>query len=171
MSRFLPQKLPSSRVMNGSGLLACIAAILFAVLYLQHTLNILPCPLCVVDRVIVIGMAVIFLVAMLHNPSRLGQRLYGFSNLIISVTGIAVTSRHVWLQHLPPDKVLECGPGFSYTQDVSPLTKILKMVLEGSSECTEIQWRFLGLSLPEQTLILFVVLTGIILVQILRSSD
>lgn len=163
--------LPGSRPLNGLGLLVCVASLLFAIFYLERTLYLDPCPLCIIDRVILTCMGVVFLIAMLHNPSRLGQRIYGIVNLMVVVTGIAVAGRHVWLQHLPADEVPECGAGLSYMLENFPLHKTLQKVLQGSGECAEIQWEFLSLSIPEQTLILFVVLASIILVQIIRRSD
>ena len=164
-------KLPNSRLVNGLGLLVCVSSLLFAIFYLERTLYLDPCPLCIIDRVILICMGVVFLIAMLHNPSRLGQRIYGILNLLVTGTGIAVAGRHVWLQHLPADKVPECGAGLYYMLENFPLHKTLQKVLQGSGECAEIQWTLLGLSIPEQTLILFVVLAGLPLVQILRRSD
>ena len=164
-------KLPNSRLVNGLGLLVCGSSLLFAIFYLERTLYLDPCPLCIIDRVILICMGVVFLIAMLHNPSRLGQRFYGITNLLVAGTGIAVAGRHVWLQHLPADKVPECGAGLYYMLENFPLHKTLQKVLQGSGECAEIQWTLLGLSIPEQTLILFVVLAGLILVQIFRRSD
>jgi disulfide bond formation protein DsbB len=162
--------LPNSRLVNGVGFLICVASLLFAIFYLERTLFLDPCPLCIIDRVILTCMAVVFLIAMLHNPSRLGQRIYGIVNLMVVVTGIAVAGRHVWLQHLPADEVPECGAGLSYMLENFPLHKTLQKVLQGSGECAEIQWEFLSLSIPEQTLILFVMLASIILVQTLRRS-
>jgi len=164
-------KLPSSRLLNGLGLLVCVASLLFAIFYLERTLFLDPCPLCRIDRVILTCMGVVFLIVMLHNPLRLGQRIYGIVNLMVVVTGIAVAGRHVWLQHLPAHEVPECGAGLSYMLENFPLHKTLQKVLQGSGECAEIQWAFLSLSIPEQTLILFVVLASIILVQIIRRSD
>ena len=168
---YLIKKLPSSRLLNGLGLLICIASLLFAVIYLEHTLYLDPCPLCIIDRVLLIAVGLMFIIALLHNPSRLGQRIYALTNLVLVGSGIAVAARHVWLQHLPAHEVPECGAGLSYMLETFPLHQTLKMVLQGSGECADIQWTFLGLSIPEQTLMLFVGLVGLLLIQILRSSD
>lgn len=159
---------PSYRVANFFGFLLCIAALLFAVLFLQGRLGLEPCPLCVVDRLIVISLGLVFLVAALHDPGRLGQRIYAVLTLLIGAAGIAVAARHIWLQHLPPDSVPECGPGLEYMLDVFGLSETLKMVLTGSGECAEVQWRLLGFSIPEQTLLLFVVFSLLALWQLLR---
>ncbi|WP_350582978.1 disulfide bond formation protein B, partial [Pseudomonas sp. HY2-MNA-CIBAN-0224] len=70
----------------------------------------------------------------------------------------AVAARHVWLQHLPADQVPSCGPGLDYWLDTLPMKQVLNEVFAGSGECAEIAWRFMGLSIPEQSLILFSIL-------------
>ena len=42
-------------------------------LYAQHGLGLEPCPLCIFQRVGVIALGVVFLVAALHNPEALGR--------------------------------------------------------------------------------------------------
>ena len=162
--------LPNSRVVNGTGFLVCIAAIAFAVFYLQGVLNLDPCPLCIIDRVLIISMGLVFLLATLHNPARLGQRIYSSLNLILISVAIAVAGRHVWLQHLPEDLVPACGADLSYMLENFPLQDTLRSVLQGSGECADIQWTFLGLSIPEQTLILFVALGALVLLQMFRNK-
>ena len=66
----MKKQLPGSRVVNGLGAMINVAAMLFAVLFLEKTLYLEPCPLCIIDRLIVAGMALIFLLAVLHNPAR-----------------------------------------------------------------------------------------------------
>ena len=55
---------------------AVCAGLMGWALWLQYGLQLEPCPLCVVQRVIVIAMGVIFLVAGLHNPGRIGAAVY-----------------------------------------------------------------------------------------------
>jgi len=69
--------------------------------------------------------------------------------------GLAIAGRQVWLQSLPPDLVPECGPGLEYMFQAFPLTEALSMVLRGSGECAEVQWVFLGLTIPGWNLVVF----------------
>jgi disulfide bond formation protein DsbB len=39
--------------------------------------------------------------------------------------------------------------------EVFPFGQALKMILSGSGECAKIQWQFIGLSIPEWSLICF----------------
>jgi len=129
-------------------------------LYFQHVKGLEPCPLCIIQRVIVIALGVVMLVAAVHNPARIGRRLYGALIVLIAAAGVGVAGRHVWLQSLPPDQVPECGPGLEYLLNTFPLVETLEMVFKGSGECAEVLWTFLGLSIPGWTLVMFTAMMG-----------
>ena len=148
--------IPNKRVLNLAGFMVCTGMMAYA-LYAQHQLDLDPCPLCILQRIAVIGMGIFFLLLAVHNPRpgwarRIYLGLFGLSML----GGIVVAGRHVWLQHLPPDKVPTCGPGLGYLLDTFPLGDALKKVFTGSGECATVDWLFLGLSMPEWLLIAIV---------------
>lgn len=137
------------------GLLAS-AALLGAALYLQYVQGLEPCPLCIIQRVLMATLAVILLVALIHDPRRSrGRRVYGGLVALVAGAGVAVSGRHVWLQSLPADRVPECGPGLEFMLQNFPLQQVVDMVLRGSGECAETVWTFLGLSIPGWTMIAF----------------
>ncbi len=136
------------------GFLACAGLIAFA-LYLQHKLGEDPCALCIFQRVAVIALGVVFLLGALHNPGVRGNRIYASLGLITTLAGGGIAARHVWLQHLPQDQVPECGPGLSYLMETQPWLQVFQNVLQGSGECAEVGWTFLRLSIPEWTLLCF----------------
>ena len=135
------------------GFLACSAAMAVALVF-QHVLGLEPCPLCIFQRITVIALGVIFLSAALHNPGSLGRRLYGLLLTLVSLTGIGIAGRHLWLQYMPHEG-LSCGPGLQYMLDAMPLQEVLSSVLQGSGDCGEILWSFLGLSIPGWTMVGF----------------
>lgn len=127
-------------------------------LYAEHVLLLTPCPLCVFQRMAVISLGIIFLVAALHNPAGRGRTVYTLLLLAAAGAGIGVAGRHVWLQSLPADEVPACGPGFDYIIDAFPLADALKMIFSGSGECASIDWQFVGLSMPAWVLIALTVI-------------
>jgi len=137
--------------------LACCAGLLGFGLYLQHGLNLEPCPLCILQRVAFMAIGVTALLAALFNPGGVGRKLFGLLIVLFSATGAAVAGRNLWLQSLPPDKVPECGPGLDYMLETFPLAKALPMVLQGSGECAKVEWTMLGLSIPAWALGWFMV--------------
>lgn len=162
-------KLPGYRLTNLVGLAGCVMATAFA-LYLQYGVGLEPCPLCILQRVAVFAAMGVLVVAIVHDPGRTGQRVYGAIGMLASLFGLGVAGRHVWLQHLPADQVPACGPGLNYMLDVFPLRDALSMVLRGSGECAEVDWAFLGFSLAELTAFVFVGLIAFFLFQILRRA-
>ena len=163
---------PSQRVLFAAGFLLC-TALMGVALYLQHALRLEPCPLCVFQRIFVIALGLVMLVAAIHDPAGAGRRVYGALVAILGLMGVGVAGRHVWLQHLPADQVPECGPGLEYMLDAFPLTETLSLVFKGSGECAEVQWTLLWLSIPEWTLLIFLGLTvfGIYLLVTRRPGD
>lgn len=143
----------------------CVALLTFG-LYLEHFQGLDACPLCIFQRIIYILIALVSLVGFFHNPKDLSKIIYKSLIAALAVTGALIASRQVWLQHLPPELVPECGPGLDYMLNVFPFTDTIKMVLTGSGECAEVKWRFIGLSIAEWSLIMF---AGITIVTILSA--
>ena len=140
-----------------AGFLACAGLLAFS-LYLQYYEYQEPCPLCVLQRVTFIALLMVFLIGAVHGPRRGGATVYSTLLAIISMTGAGIAIRHVWLQHLPKDKVPECGPGLNYMLNKFPLFDALAKVFRGSGECAEVGWTFLGLSIAGWSLVWFVLL-------------
>src|ERR1700675_3855094 len=147
--------LPPRRIGYVLGFFVCVGLMGYA-LYLQYVLQLEPCPLCVFQRLCVIGMGLVFLVAIFHNPGRGGATVYALMQLVIGGAGAALAARQVWLQSLPKDQVPACGMSLNYMLDTLPFTDALSKVLEGSGECAEKGWEFLHLSIAGWTLVFFV---------------
>ena len=123
--------------------------------YLQYFQGQDPCPLCHVQRAFYYAVGIVFLVATLHAPRRVGHVLYALLGLVFALGGFGVAARHVWLQHLPPDKVPACGPDLFFMLENFPFGRLLEKLFTGSGQCAEVKWRFLTLSIPEWSLVWF----------------
>lgn len=145
---------------------AVVCSVLIGVaLYFEYVMRLEPCPLCMVQRVLVVLLALVMAAAAFRNPRGWGMRACGAMIALLGLAGAAVAGRHVYLQGLPPDQVPECGPGLGYILDAFPLGEAIGLILKGSGECAEVQWAFLGLTIPGWTLVVFVgfSLAGILL--------
>ena len=149
----------------------CCATLLGFAYYNQYVDYLDPCPLCIFQRVVFFFMGVIALIAAIHNPARMGQRVYGWLLVAGSVIGASIAGRHIWLQSLPPDEVPECGPGLNYMLDNFPLTEVFSTVLRGSGSCAEVLWEFLGMSMPMWTFAWYVALGLLTLWMIYRPLN
>ena len=134
-----------------TGLEACIGVVI----------GLEPCPLCIVQRILLLAVGVAFLAAALHRPAgRLGAGVYGGVIAFIAAIGVAVAGRHVWLQHLPPEKRPACGPALDYLLSAFGPVEGLSRVLRGSGECGAVDWTLLSFSIPEWTLAAFMALAA-----------
>jgi disulfide bond formation protein DsbB len=147
---------------------ACAGMVSYA-LYVQHFDFIDPCPLCVLQRIAYMWIGAVSLLAAIHSPGVTGRWIYGAGVILGGAAGLAIAGRHLWLQSLPADQVPDCGMGLNYMLDTMPFTAVLKEVFYGSGECAEVDWTFLGLSMPGWTFLWYLVFTvGTIIV--LRKS-
>ena len=147
----------SNRWLYLSGALLAGGLMGFA-LFLQYVEHQDPCPLCMVQRVIFIALLVVFAIAALHGPKCLGERIYAALIVLLSLIGVGVAARHIWIQHLPKDQVPACGPGLDYMLETMPMSHVLKELMHGSGECAEKGWTFLTLGIPQWSLLCYIAL-------------
>lgn len=168
------QRLTTYRYLQLFLVFMSILGMSFALLFLQRYMGFTPCPLCIFQRIGLMVMGGFALIAALWHPkSNLIKLGLWLGSLLGIVWATGVAARHVWLQHLPADQVPSCGPGLDYWLDTLPMQQVLNEVLAGSGECASVEWRFLGMSIPEQSLIFFSVLLlvhGLLLWRILRPQ-
>lgn len=125
-------------------------------LFIQTQNNLEPCPLCISQRIVFMSLGLIFLLAAIHNPPALWRKVYGALLVLTALGGAGVAIRHWWLQAHRESMVADCGVGFDYMFDNFPLQKALTLVFRGTGDCAAIDWTFLGLTLPQLSLIAFV---------------
>ncbi len=158
------------RILNLSIVGIVIASMLFALYYLEAVLFLEPCPLCMVDRAILIIIGAVCFIAFVHNPKIIMRWVYTSVTMLFGLMGVGVAARHIWLQGLPPDQVPECGPDLGYMLDVFPLGDVMKRIFTGSGQCAEVSLTFLGMTIPQQTLLLFIALLVLIIVAHMKSE-
>src|SRR4029079_18710998 len=148
-----------------------IAALLGMAAYLEVYEGINPCPLCILQRIVLIALGVIFFFGMVLRINKIGYFLFGVLGLIVSLGGILLSGRQVWLQNVPQNGLGECGVSLQYMFKIFPFTEALKHVWRGGTECSQRDWEFLHLSLAEWSLICFVIFFILVIVQLKRAID
>jgi protein dithiol:quinone oxidoreductase len=144
--------LATVRGANAAGFLVCCALIGYA-LYAQYVLGLDPCPLCIFQRVALIGLGLMFLVAAVFSAGPVLRRFLAVLIGLVALAGGGVAGRQLWLQALPPERVPACGPGLDFMLEAFPVGEVLTTVLSGSGECAKVDWTLLGLSMPGWVLI------------------
>lgn len=146
------------RLVNVGVVVFCLGLLGYG-LFLQHYRGLEPCPLCVFQRIAIIGLAVAFALAVpVADGWRAMRRVVAVLIGLVAVAGSGVAIRHLYIQSLPPGEVPVCGATLDYMWDVFPAMDVLRKVLTGSGECAKIDWTFLGLAMPAWVLIWLVVL-------------
>ena len=161
--------IPNIRQTNILIFFGCVGLILTA-LVMQYFFEMNPCPLCITQRVFIIIVGLLALIAAIHNPASLGRRIYALLSIISCAIGGSVSLRHIWLQNLPDDLVPACGPSLSYMFESFPISQAINLLLQGDGNCADVVFSFLGLSIPGWTAVAYVYLIGFCLWQLLRRE-
>jgi protein dithiol:quinone oxidoreductase len=139
----------------------CLGLVAVA-LYLQHVQNLLPCPLCVIQRYMFLAIALCCLVGAFGDKPKLGAGL----GLLGAIGGLGFVGKHLWvLAH----------PGFSCGIDPmeTALNKIptavyLPWLFRADGLCEDARDTLLGLSIPQWSALWFVLLAGALVYLLVR---
>jgi protein dithiol:quinone oxidoreductase len=159
------------RKINLLCLILC-CALLGAAFYLQFIRGLEPCPLCVIQRLAVLGLFFAFFFGSLYTHTHpLSLRLHSGSIIFITAIGMVAALRQIWLQNLPADQLpASCGPDLSYILQNFPMLRALELIFEGTGECAKVNWEFLDLTIPEWTLIFFLLFAGVGIFQLFKNK-
>lgn len=164
-------KLLQYRLLNLWIFLFCVTLLGIAY-YMEHVMFLEPCPLCITQRIFFFLAGLTAFIAFLANPRAGGRRVFSFTSAVFAFAGAAFATRQLWLQTLPPDKVPACGPSLGYMLEVFPFKDVLLTMLSGDGNCAEKGWvdPVLALSIPQWSLIGFILLAALCIWQGLRKA-
>jgi disulfide bond formation protein DsbB len=131
---------------NALGFLSCAAMMGFA-LYQQYGLGHEPCHLCILQRISVIALGVLFLGAALHRPRRTGARVYAALLVLCALGGLLAAGRNVWVQMQPEGSIPACGAPLNVLLQMLPLREALMKVFWSGGDCQAIVFSLFGVSL------------------------
>ena len=145
---------------------ACIAMLAFG-LYLQHVVGLEPCPMCIVQRYVLVLVAL--LAAATAFAARKAVWLTGaFALATASAAGAFVAARQSYLQLYPPE-IASCGRDLYGMIETFPLKRAIPMIFKGSGDCTKIDWTFLGLSIANWSFLCFSAIALVAILMMFRS--
>ena len=143
------------------------ALTLGASFYLEFGASLRPCFLCQIQRIFLAVFTLINLVGTLHNSKRGAAYFYGLASIGSAVLGALTAVRQVLLQNAAPDQAADCWPSLHSMIDNLSLWQALQSSFRGTVDCVEINWTLFDLSLPEWSLLFFV---GMLILGILQFS-
>ncbi|WEK30870.1 MAG: disulfide bond formation protein B [Candidatus Pseudomonas phytovorans] len=137
---------------------SCLAALAVLVVsfHLENILGLVPCPLCVSQRLLLAAYALLSLAAVVQAPGAQGIRHYARATLGCSLAGALLAARHVWVQGgggAIPVCPLPIGRVFEQSW-----SEAARQFLLGGPQCSSLTWSFLDLTLPEWSLLAFLLL-------------
>lgn len=139
--------------------------ILAATFRLEVTLGLAPCSLCYSQRLMLGLYGLVCLSAVIHAPGHTGWRGYTWLALACAAGGATQAARHVWLQgaSLQVDACAQPVAGlFEYSW-----SHTFKVLVLGGPDCGSLAWSFLDLTLPEWSLLAFLLLAALPLSRLL----
>jgi protein dithiol:quinone oxidoreductase len=134
-------------------LLVCAGLLSFG-MYLQHVVGLVPCPMCIVQRYVMVLMGLVALLGVIL-PSRNVCLPVGGGLVLLAGGGAYVAARQSWLQWYPPE-FATCGRDFYGMIETFPLQRAIPMIFKGSGDCTKVDWAFLGGSIANWSFVAFV---------------
>lgn len=132
----------------------CCAALLAFAFYLQHSLDLEPCPMCILQRISLMGVGIAALIGSLWGH-KIWLGLWGLLAWGISGFGGFVAARQSFLQWYPPE-FATCGRDFyGVLESNFPLREKIPMFFKGTADCSMVDWTMLGLSIANWSFIAF----------------
>ncbi|KTD14685.1 disulfide bond formation protein DsbB [Legionella gratiana] len=146
------------------------AVMLFASFYFEYVVGLMPCPLCMMQRICVFLLLAVIGVSFCTLKR---AHLISFLQIIIACAGLYFSLRQLWLQSLPEGNAPACMPGLDILIQYFPWQTVVKTLLLGTGDCAEVDWQLLGISMPGWCALyfLFIALTGCFLFWHTRKSS
>lgn len=158
-----PSILPTSRQILFAISSICFALIAVA-LYLQHIQQMLPCPLCVIQRYMFLAIGVASLVSAISGKIREGTILA----LLAALGGLYAVGKHLYVIANPG---FSCGidPMETFLNKI-PTAEYLPWLFRADGLCEGATDSLLGLAIPQWSAVWFVILTVLLAFVLLRKK-
>jgi disulfide bond formation protein DsbB len=136
-------------------------------LALAHWLHLAACPLCVLQRMLYLLLALVAAVGLLNVSSPLGRRVSALFMAVPAATGAFVAGYQTWIQVFAPETSCSSAEPW-WEQFVYWAGRQAPFLFRANGLCSDPAWSFLGLSIAEWSLIAFSVMTVIALAVAIR---
>ena len=117
-------------------------------------LHLTPCPLCIIQRMLYLSMALVALPGLLLAKWRPGRAIVLLILAAAAATGVFVAGYQTWLQRFAP--LAPCSSDYPWWERlVDWADERCPLLFHVSGVCSDPGWKFLGLAIVEWSLIFF----------------
>lgn len=135
-------------------------------LYLAKTLNLAACPLCILQRMVYLALALSSLIGLGLSRCRLSQGLVALGNSGLAGLGAFIAGYQVWLQRFATD--ISCTANAPWWEEfVYWAGEKVPLLFEATGLCSEAGWKFLGLAIADWSLLAF---SGLLLLSLIAFA-
>jgi len=132
---------------------ATALALVGVALYLQHAHDMLPCPLCVLQRYAFLGIALFCMIGAFIKKPVIGISLA----LVSGIAGLGVVGKHLYVLANPG---FSCGiDPLTTTLNLIPTATLMPWLFKADGWCEAATDQIIGLSIPQWSAIWFAALT------------
>ncbi|MCC5013475.1 MULTISPECIES: disulfide bond formation protein B [unclassified Legionella] len=121
--------------------------ILISSFYFQYVKNLQPCPLCLMQRLCVFLLFILGLIGIYAERIK-PRKIIAVLQIIFALGGVFFAGRQLWLQALPAGQAPACMPDLGVLVRYFPWSDVLHALFWGAGDCAEVNWTWLGLSMP-----------------------
>jgi len=148
-----------------------LISILYA-FYAQYFLHLIPCPLCIAERVMLIFICLLSLILSgLNLKNYYINKFFAIVIIGLSAFNIKIAAHHLWLINLPPDQQpISCGMPLAVLFDRLPLNQFIDKILQGDAECGRVTWKILGMHAPLAVIVLCSIIILICLLLLIKAK-
>jgi len=137
--------------------------------FVQHVLEIDPCPLCILQRYTYATLIPVFFAAAWARPHGRPQRVLLTVAAFLVAGGLGVAAYQTQLQLFPPPIAATCSASLSYMLDTLAATEVLARLFQASGDCSDTSFKVLGLTLAQASMLVFLTFSVILATVLLRS--
>lgn len=120
---------------------------------LQYAVGLIPCPLCILQRFFFALVGITAAIAAIRKPEDKAVKIYSGFMFVFSILGGALAARQIWLQHNPPSLL-----GSNCVPFLGSFTEVIRSTFQATADCAERGWTLLNLTIPDWSLISFIIL-------------
>lgn len=116
-----------------AGVVLLAAMLLIVALVLEHGFALVPCALCLMQRIWIMVAGVAVAVSLAHGTRR---RIYPVLAALAALVGAGFSLRQLWIIAFP-DSAPACGADINYLIEVFPAAEVLRAMTFGTGNCAD----------------------------------